>query len=354
MTYKTTIPAVGLTLLLTGGMAVAWAAPASAEAPVITEVVQPDGSILQTTTWLTEPPEGDGWVIIESAVTVEQDAVPGFYAVTEWRAEPPGDGLVWEQVGERYVVDEPEQLEHGTPTIMIENDEYRPATPGTEDTVVTTYVKWVWTGDNQAETPAFTGTSPWNKTSDTNPNKHDPLDVVYKTGGSDSNASWAIYVGTTTIIPGTPGTDAIGEPFIEVPNDEYVPYKAEVGHMEYMYRTYVEPIAEVSYTEYRYARTLSADPVVPPVTEEEVVTPPIEEEVVTPPIEEAAVMPPIAGEAAATEAAEVEAMEVEAATETLAETGAEALLPGVAAAAALIGLGGIALAGARKRETEQA
>lgn len=66
-----------------------------------------------------------------------------------------------------------------------------------------TYVKWVWNGGNTGTAPAFPGPY-WNKTSDTNPNKHDPLNTVYKTGNG-KNASWAIYAETSPAVPGTPG-----------------------------------------------------------------------------------------------------------------------------------------------------
>lgn len=66
-----------------------------------------------------------------------------------------------------------------------------------------TYVKWVWNGGNTATAPAFPGPY-WNKTNDTNPNKHDPRNTVYKTGNG-TNASWAIYAETSPAVPAVPG-----------------------------------------------------------------------------------------------------------------------------------------------------
>lgn len=84
----------------------------------------------------------------------------------------------------------------------------QPATPGTPDKTVTSYVKWVWTGSIQATAPAFDASSSnWNKTADTNPNSHDPLGSVYEQGNG-ANASWVYWQPVTTTVPGTPGTPA--------------------------------------------------------------------------------------------------------------------------------------------------
>lgn len=64
-------------------------------------------------------------------------------------------------------------------------------------------VKWVWNGGRQADAPAFTGASPWNKTSDTNPNHNTQIGVVYKQN-NNPNGSW-VYWESFVI---TPGQDA--------------------------------------------------------------------------------------------------------------------------------------------------
>lgn len=95
------------------------------------------------------------------------------------------------------------------PAVTIDHE----AIPETSN--VTGYIKWVWTGGRTDIAPAFTGEAPWNLTSDNRPNKHDPIDTVYKTG-KGKNASWAIYISQIEYIPGVPAwTETISEEWTE-------------------------------------------------------------------------------------------------------------------------------------------
>lgn len=74
-------------------------------------------------------------------------------------------------------------------------------------------VKWVWNGSNQATAPAWTGASPWNKTSDTNPNHNTQIGVVYQQN-NNPNGSW-VYWESIVISPAVPGTDAVYNDYVE-------------------------------------------------------------------------------------------------------------------------------------------
>lgn len=126
-----------------------------------------------------------------------------------------------------------ETIEHpavGNPTITIENPDYVPATEGhwVTDAKIT---KWVWVGGPVEVAPQSPVVDPtgWNNVGPTNDRKgRDNPDVVIQASGGPGNADWFFYQTTQTWVP---GTDAVGDPTIEVVNPDYVaPWTETIQH----------------------------------------------------------------------------------------------------------------------------
>lgn len=296
---KTTIPAVGVALLLLGGVAVAGAATASASPmPTLTQICAESSSTCEETPWLTAPPEGEGWELIDIRTVIDQEAVPGASEETEWLTEPPSDGRTWTQVGERYVVDVESVPAQGEPTIWVENPDY---VPESTTEVFDHWQRYSWRGGPHPsdDAPAWPGPG-WQDNTASDPHGVGVEGAYYVSHGGSGKGDWFYLeaVNRTETIP------AQGEPLIEVENPDYVPAVEELGHMEYMYAWSVDPIDAVSHVEYRYGRLVTE-----PIPDD-----PVEVDVPAAPVKEQPTKP-------ATETT-VKEQPAETTTETLAETGA--------------------------------
>lgn len=100
---KVAASAVGA-LLLSGGLAFATTAPAWADDEVC---VPSEGSTTtETTDWLTEAPEGNGWEVVDEQTVIDREAEYGteylvaFYQQTDWLTEAP-EGEGWKVIATR-------------------------------------------------------------------------------------------------------------------------------------------------------------------------------------------------------------------------------------------------------------
>lgn len=227
----------------------------------------------QQTDWVLAAPEGEGWVQIEERTVIDQEYVPGEYEQTDWVTESPGEG--WTQIAERWVVDVEAQPAQGTPTIVIPNPDY---VPGWTETIEhpAEYV----TVHHEAEYKTL-----WKYT------KHgghgfiwvdndDYKYIVDGVGTNDKPEWWefkTFYERTQhtkqelvkeaydeQVLVKDAWTETIehpaqGEETIEVTNPDYVPAVEEQGHWEYKFARHVPAIPEESHQEYKFAKHIPGE-----------------------------------------------------------------------------------------------
>lgn len=212
----------------------------------------------QQTDWVLTAPEGDGWVQIEERTVIDQEFVPGEYEQTDWVLESPGEG--WTQIAERWVVDVEAQPEQGTPTIVIPNPDYVPGWteeiehPAEYETVhheaeYVTYVKWVKNGGKGEQ---------WLPEGE-KPRDHKRWTKTGKTKQVKVKDAWDEQVLVKEAWTETIEHPAQGEETIEVDNPDYVPAVEEQGHWEYKYAWHVPAIPEESHQEYKFAKHIPGE-----------------------------------------------------------------------------------------------
>jgi len=285
---KTAASAVGA-LLLSGGLALATTAPAWADGEVC---VPSEGSATtETTDWLTEAPEGDGWEVVDERTVIDREAeygteylvafyqqtgwvlttpegegwvqiaertvidqeyVPGEYEQTGWVTESPGDG--WKQIAERWVVDVEAQPAQGTPTIVIPNPDYAPGWTETIEHPAEYKTLWKYT-KHGGHGFIWLDNDTWKYVdSDGNGyNKKPGKGVTYYERTQHTKKEKVKDAWTETI-----EHPAQGEPTIEVDNPDYVPAVEEQGHWEYKFARHVPAIPEESHQEYKFAKHIPA------------------------------------------------------------------------------------------------
>ena len=102
----------------------------------------------------------------------------------------------------------------GSETVTVDNPNYQPATE--ERTEVDGYVMWTWTGGPRNDLPEPPPELGWNQTSAEK--ACEITDTVYRKGNGRASFFYCETLWVTI-----PAKDAVGEPFIEVPNPDYVP-----------------------------------------------------------------------------------------------------------------------------------
>lgn len=204
------------------------------------------GFYLQTD-WLLEQPDERAWTQIAERKVIDQEFVPGEYEQSGWVTESPGEG--WKQIAKRWVIDVEAQPEQGTPTIVIPNPDYVPGWTETIEHPAEYKTLWKYTkhgghGFIWVDNDTWKYIDSDGNGSDKKPGKG----VTYYERTQHTKQEKVKNAWTETI-----EHPAQGEETIEVTNPDYVPAVEEQGHWEYKFAWYVAPIPERSHQEYKYA-----------------------------------------------------------------------------------------------------